>query len=397
MEEGEAVSRMADKIPTIGLLDRPEDRRSGRKEVAIFSPVGDLGQLNAFAAHIRELGIDGDFDFIFIYRKGLAYQELGLSAIHLSEKNPIGTSGCFFAGQAVAHSLGYRAIVISDLDATLDSARTLREMLRIALEKKVAVVPLSKSPEEDRPRAGYAVVNQWGVVPREALDTVGFEAPYVYKGGEDFEFLSRLRSAGKLVIYTHGFATHPKDGLSTYSKIADRRKYYPYVAGLLKAYVLCARRDLLAGPKYIAWSAYYSFFADAFAEPQLAKMLANPADRQLLDGLASGGTPLVKVATRGGAKFTHCAGAVKAAGELIAIVALLAIGRAAVGSEDVLLAAPRQRLLLGIARAIALFPLRVVQSAASLSSLSRRFAALAFPILPGMEERAAQEYLSLLQ
>jgi len=387
---------MPERILDLGLLEGMEDRRRGKRDAVIFSPVGDLKQLSDFARHIAELGIKDEFDFIFIYRKGLGYPEHGLSALHATEKMPMGTSGCFFAGSALAHQLGYKVLVIADLDSFIDSGRTVREIVRTAWEKKVAVVPLSKSPLEPHPQPGYAVINQWGAVPREVLESAGLETPYMYKGGEDYEFMARLNHARKLEIYAGGFATHPKEGRSAYSKMAERRKYYPYIAGLLKAFAFCARYEPAANLRYVAWRAYYSFFSDALCDPQLISVLERPDERARLDGLDATRPPLVSVRKLPFSHASENAGARKALSEAIGLALLLGRRRAEIAGEEVTLVGPRAALAFGIARAFFLLPVRIFQSVWGLRSLGRRLARVAFPAFPESAERAASDYRSLL-
>ncbi|MBU0586032.1 hypothetical protein KJ780_00815, partial [Candidatus Micrarchaeota archaeon] len=99
------------------------------RKVIIFSPVGNHAELELFSKYIKKIGLDkkNEVDFLFIYRKGLEKLDVGLSAIHATEKYPIGTSGSFFAGQATCYSLGYEYIIVTDCDALIDSLETFED------------------------------------------------------------------------------------------------------------------------------------------------------------------------------------------------------------------------------------------------------------------------------
>ncbi len=136
-------------MPDIGLIENISDLRKGTgKKMLIFSPVGDLAQLEGFHSHVTALGLDQEADFLFIYRQGLAAPRLPFSAIHSFEKYPLGTSGCFFAGQYLSYLLGYDILVVADLDAILGSKKDLDGMVALAKKSRCAIVMPSKDPSE---------------------------------------------------------------------------------------------------------------------------------------------------------------------------------------------------------------------------------------------------------
>jgi hypothetical protein len=238
------------------------DKRDGKREVAVICPVGGEEQLSAFVRHVRKLGIDGKADFIFIFRPGLPYQFPSLSCFFAAENFPIGTSGCFFAGQALCHELGYKVAVMADLDAFLDCGQTFDSLVRTAQETGKATVPLSKSPEEQTAKGNYFVINQWGAIPRGVFENAGFCAPYMQKGGEDWEYSLRLRKRGLLHVLGAGSSTHPKIGMGVLAKMEQPGKYYSYLTGLMRAYLLSAGYSPLSYLRFLSWHCYYSFFAD---------------------------------------------------------------------------------------------------------------------------------------
>ena len=257
-------------IPQSKLLEKPKDMRTTPyKKTIIFSPVGDLAQLDGFAKHVKSLGIDKEADFLFIYRQGLQYKDYGLSAVHMAEKVALGTSGCFFSGQTIGYELGYEVIVIADLDALLDCRQSFDQMVKIAKEKKMAVVPLSKSKEEKSYTKGYVTINQWNPIHRTVFERAGFVNPYNWKGGEDYEYILRLKKNKLLYQYTGGSAIHPKWGPTIYHKIIQREKYYPYVAGLLRGMLTASRSSKLQVLKYFVFYCYYYFFGVLFDDNDL--------------------------------------------------------------------------------------------------------------------------------
>ncbi len=288
------------EIPESKLLDKPQDmRRKPYKDIVIFSPVGDMAQLDGFAKHVKELGIDKDADFLFIYRQGLEYKDYGLSALSFTEKMPIGTSGCFFAGQAMSYALGYETIVVADLDAFLDSKKTFDGMIAQAKQSGKAIVPLSKSPKEEKPLPNYFVVNQWGVFPRAVFEKVGFEIPYTYKGGEDWEFSNRLKHYGQVNIYKDGHASHEKIGMGIKEKLKNPKKYYPYLKGLMIAFSVSWQYDWVSYLRFFAWFCYYNTYAIMLEDKALTKTvrLQNFKNTEIkTNGLANPGIMTIFIA-----------------------------------------------------------------------------------------------------
>ena len=255
------------------LLENVKDERKGSMmDVAVFSPVGDLGQMDIFYKTVRKLGIADSVDFIFIYRKGLEYPSTGLSALHATEKYPLGTSGCFFAGQALCYLLGYKTVVVADLDSVLDSGATLAGMEEMAHRLGHAVLPEYRIKENTADIASN--VNNWGVYPREVFEKAGFSTPYIWKGSEDYEFFARLSHLRMVEIYRDGYYSHHFSGFTVYHKMGEKKKYYPYINGTLKAILFVADYSKAAYFNYCLWYVFYSFFADAFEDRWLRAVVA---------------------------------------------------------------------------------------------------------------------------
>ncbi|VVB58879.1 Uncharacterised protein [Candidatus Anstonella stagnisolia] len=368
------------------LLENVRDQRQGaQKKIAIFSPIGDMSQFPLFLSQVKSLGLDKDADFIFIYRAGLQPVS-GLAAVHAFERMPLGSSGCFFAGQMLAYELGYEVLVVADLDAMLDSRATFDSCVKIA-SGGMAAVPFSKAPQEARADPNYAVVNQWGFFPRSIFESVGFEMPYTNKGAEDFEFRQRLQHAKKLVVFQGGFVTHEKTGMGIYPKFANRKKYFPYIAGLMKGYLFCSSYSPSFYFRYVAWHCYYAFFADVFLQAQLLRLLSNPFD---LSAYAVADNEqqvfLLKKSGNAGALSTF-----------LSLFALLLSKKAAAGGSEIRLAVSRPRFALLLAKAILFVPVRFVQALYSLAAQKQKASKLAFPITPQNAQAAAQSYAALLR
>ncbi len=369
-----------------GLLDGFEDERHGRRSIVVFSPVGNRAQLEAFVRHVKKLGIGNEADFAFLFRKGLSAPKTGLSELRFFEKTPLGTSGCFFAGQALCHSLGYKTIVVADLDAFLDSRRTFGSMVRMAGEEKCAVVPLSRAPGKQLAAGNYFVMNQWGVFPREVFDEAGFAIPYTCRGGEDWEFSQRLKKQGKLEVYSEGSACHPRAGSTVYHKMANGAKFYPYVSGLMLAFLFSS-----SYLRYLAWWLYYSFIADSFSDPQMAE--AVQCRRPSVASAKQGQPPRVLI-RKASASVPVPSRAIFIPASLLQ---LAFFSKAAYGQEEVLLKMPRWHLWLGMACAALLSPLRLVQGIGAVLAWQKERKNYPYPIMPSGVGKAAKAYLKQLK
>ena len=368
------------------LVEEVSDRRSHPgASIGIFSPVGDLEQLELFIRQVKRLGLDKDknVDFLFIYRQGLKFPEYGLSALHVSEKCPIGTSGCFFIGQRLLYSLGYDVIVATDLDAELDSKATFEEMVKTAREKKKAVFPLSRFEENTSDMKGYNV-NDWAVFPRNIFEQVGFSTPYMWRGGEEYELLTRLRSSGSpLEVFAKGYYDHPFVGFSIYHKLVERKKYYPYVAGILRAILFVSEYEKKAILKFWLWFVFYHFYADLLGDKALEKALGESGKFTILDGMdystEKNWFSISKVKEKG--SFSNLS--ILRVGYLPASLVSLSIsGSFDIYTDRVKLERPRSEFMLGIAKATFLFPLRLIQAPFKIASWKAERKKFVFPVFP---------------
>lgn len=378
------------KFDGMGLLGGFTDLRSGgRRSIAIFSPVGDEGQLRGFVSHVKKLGLDSIADFIFIMRPGLSPGKTGLSELRCFEAMQLGTSGCFFAGQALAYSLGYEVIVVADLDAFLDSRETFSMLLDIAQREKCAAVARSQSSAGAAGKGGYFVINQWGAIHRSVFGRIGFALPYMFKGGEDYEFTARLRKAGLLKVCEKGFVTHPRAGFTIYHKMAQPQKFYPYVSGLMKAQLFAGQRM-----KYLAWHVFYSFFADAFSEQELRRQVQSVRSMSIAGVAAC--EPKISISGQDAAGAAPGVAAYRMFFIPLSLASLLASGSARFQSCAIRLGIGRVPFFFGLLKATVLVPFRFAEAFSSMASWKACARGLVFPILPENAHAAAENYVSLL-
>jgi hypothetical protein len=253
----------------------------GRKEkatAALFCPVADEDQLKGFVTTVKKLEDYKKVDYLFLYRKGFMVNHKsrlfnGLSAIHAVENLPLGSSGAFFVGTYALFREGYEVILIADTDAIPSSKRMLPVLLQKALKLHKVIVPFNIPKESTAPAKNY-VINQWGAFPRSVFEKAGFYTPYMWRGGEDYDFMTRLNKSGLLLQLTNVFIYHPRAGYTIFHKMVEKKKFYPYVAGLMKVFLFHSERDLFAALKFFAWFMFYAFFGDAFSDRDIFMMLS---------------------------------------------------------------------------------------------------------------------------
>ena len=376
------------------LLENIVDRREGaRKKAVVFSPVGDMAQMDEFCRHVKSLGIGDAVDFVFVYRQGLAYSSL-LPAVHASEKCPLGTAGCFFAGEKLAYSLGYETIIVADLDAHLDSRRTFDEMLSLCRKSGKVVSPVSTSQENAEKYVAYNF-NQWSFFPRAAYETVGMSTPYFWRGGDDYEMICRYRHRKANIVYTRGNVFHPMVGYTVFHKMVQRKKQYTYIAGLLKSLLFIGTYSGEGSAKYLLWHVYYSFAADVFSDPDLL-------------GAVKGAHTLAVEEPEGNDMKIFEVKKVRAVGRYsnispmraflfpAALAHLLLFGHYDIYTDRIYLKMPKWKVLAGLCAAALLLPIRAAQALACLSQFGKYFRKVVFPVTSANMEQAERIYAKLL-
>jgi hypothetical protein len=243
-------------------ITQMDDLRKGKNDTVVISPVGSESELNTFVVDVKKKNIT-NVDYLFVCKKGLEVDltKLGLSAIYYEENFPLGTSGAFFEAQVAAYNLGYKYIVVTDLDCELESIYTFHQTLQLAKDTGKIAVPLSKARTTEG-EAKFFNVNQWGVFPRQMFEKYGFCTPYFKYGSEDYDLICRVKK--DIVVNKEGRVFHPMTGYTAYHKMVNKAKFYPYLGSLMKDFLLLKKY-----PQYIAWYMYYGLFADVFNDKQL--------------------------------------------------------------------------------------------------------------------------------
>ena len=177
------------------ILRKMVERRSGMKknDAAVLIPSVNQGQV--MAEHLRRLArqTTAKFDVLVLGDySGPVPKELNL--ILYREKYPLGSSGGFGIGQLLAYSLGYRHVISTDTDYLLVSRDAIERLVASAERQKKAVFPIPRLADgrEDR---HLTTMNRYALVPREVMESVGFEYVPFFKGGEDRDYHDRLEDA----------------------------------------------------------------------------------------------------------------------------------------------------------------------------------------------------------
>ena len=383
----------------IPLCKEIADNRKGKAKEVIFCPVGDKEQLKDFITNISKLDGYKDIDYFFLYKKGMQINPKskmfnGLSVIHAEEDLQIGTSGAFFVGSYALFNEGYEVIVISDIDAVSTSKQMLRILLQKARELQKVVAPLSKAKDEINESQCYNT-NQWGAFPRSVFETLGFYTPYTWRGGEDFDLKIRLEKAGLISISKDIFIYHQHSGYTIFHKIVEKKKFYPYVAGLMKAFLLQSQHDIKAAIKFLVWYLFYAFFADAFSDNDLVKTLKKSSDFLAFHPTNQKKEIEIKKVRNKGV-YLHSSSLRFLLTPAI-LTSLLLSKKALVYTDEIILQTSRINLLLGLIKATILIPWRILQAFSSLFSGIKTGKKLIYPVKPENAKEAIEIYKKMIR
>ncbi|MEM4359086.1 MAG: hypothetical protein QXT45_00980 [Candidatus Bilamarchaeaceae archaeon] len=145
--------------------------------------------------------------------------------------------------------------------------------MKIAKKENKVVFLVCTAPEDANPEKAVSYnVNGFTFYPRKVFETVGFHTLYSWRGGEDFEFLARLIDANLVYINHNGSISHPRAGYTVFHKMAEKKKFYPYIEGVTKALLLRGNSPFHYF-KFVLRYLFYSFFADIFSDQELLKTL----------------------------------------------------------------------------------------------------------------------------
>ena len=382
------------------LVKQVRDDRRGDAPICVFAPVGDATQLDVFLKQVKRLGLDMcldmcEVDFLFIFKNIADVKETGLSALCVVETCPIGTSGCFFVGQTILYQEGYSVIISTDLDAELDSAETFHSIALLANQKNVAVFTRSIFNENTSKQLAYNV-NDWAAFPREFFEEVGFSTPYMWRGGEEYELLTRLlkTNRNKFIVHSGGY-THPFVGFSIYHKMTERKKYCPYVSGILRAILFVSEYDITALPKFVAWYVFYGFFADLLDDTSLKQALQTSGRFELLRNVENAHLWFKIEKIRESGHFSNTS-FTRVAYLPTSLISLALTGSCNLYTDRITLLKSKKQFILGLVKATLMIPVRTIKSVVRIYQWKRERKKVIFPVKPKDVETVESIYRNLV-
>ena len=251
-------------------LDRDLRLDEDNKEIVICSPCGDKKTFENFVKmmHRLDISMDVNIDFLFVSPPDLDLSPMKttLSAIYYKENIvKLGTSGSFFACQVAAYQLGYKIIIMTDIDVEMDDAKVLYDCIRLAKQTGKIVMPQCRARTTSDDTVSSSVWG-FGTFPRAMIDKYGFCTPYFHRGAEDYEYNCKV--APDKIEYKNGFIYHPRVGNIFYTKAEFPKKFYPYMGALMKCFLLQGKYL-----HYVGWYMYNSFLSNIFNDIQLRYVL----------------------------------------------------------------------------------------------------------------------------
>lgn len=361
----------------------PESRR---QRVAVMAPVGTREEAANFLRIISRQKFR-KFDVLLIYPNGCEPANTKRRGVILAfERLQLGTSGCFFAGQALLYSLGYKVIVAADADAAPSSQRLVGSLVRMA-EKGGGIAVVRSALPGREPEDDYFVINQYGAYHRRAIQKAGFLTPYMRRGAEDYDMASRAKRLGLLGICNEGFVRHPRAGWTIYHRMANGKKFYPYVNGLLRAFLFRGERA-----KYFAWYCYYRYFAAAFGEQALTSAIALSPRMAIMKNCEGSG----KVKAEGGSEG-ESSRASKALRSLIAIIPLALFGKANVLGGAVSYSGSRANLFCRALLAVPCLLFFAGEALSGILSWEKERGKVIYPVYPKGAKEAGEIYARMLE
>jgi len=367
-----------------------------RKEVVVACPVGDVKELKNFSEYMKNTGIAELADMLFVYKKGLEFIELDADAIHIKEKIPLGTAGAFFAAAYAGYSLGYKIIVFADVNVFIDSKKSFNECVKLAKKGDTVVFPRCMAQEDSNPQeaAGYSV-NGFAFYPRAAFEEVGFHTPYTWRGGEDFELLNRLQRANLIHKNSSAYVTHPRAGYTIFHKMAERKKFYPYIGGIMKSFLLSGKNSYLSYLKFILWYLFYSFFADVFFDRALKQAIINAPNFSLFIPQQEDKEPvqIKKIAPRG--VYTPSS-FLRFLQTISIIFSLLITRKAYIYTDEIRLNIPRLRLLFGLIKGLFFIPFNLAEALIALKNGREKARQFIYPVKPNNAKEAIKIFADMI-
>ncbi|VVB58875.1 Uncharacterised protein [Candidatus Anstonella stagnisolia] len=235
-----------------------------KHDVCVFCPVGELKFVAPFLEALEKQSFR-EFDLLFVYRKGLAPANAkGFNALWVQEGGDYGTAGAFYLGQSFAYELGYEFVVLADIDAVVESQELIGKLVQAAKQDGKVHMPVILEPNR---KVGGENPNGFGCIPRGVFEKVGFSNPFFYRGGEDWDFVRRLRKAGLYVPEKNLVVIHPASGVGIFLDAQNSAKYATYYANGLKSYAWAP--DAKGTLRYCREFCKLAFFGCAFWNSQM--------------------------------------------------------------------------------------------------------------------------------
>ncbi len=377
------------------LFSRFEDRRKAKRKVALMSPAGNEKMLREFISIIKKQTFK-DFDILFISPKGANfYWDEELSIMNAEERYPLGTSGCFFAGQTFLYTEGYEVIVVADLDAIPSSESMLESLINEARASGKACMPISTPAESAVPEKMFNV-NQYGTYPREVFEKVGFANPFFWRGAEDWDLMQRLSSKGLIKVVEGVHVTHPTSGFTPYHKLANRKKFYPYLTNIMKAFLFGMKRDWRNSFNYLLWYIFYRFFSVLFADNALRDAVSR-SSRFEIPSAPQGEPAVIVEKVRSSGQFGRSLLS-KLATNVRMLFEMILLGKTEVYTDRITVAPSfRSRLLPNAILALILVPLYFAECAAAIAEWGKEMKKVPYPVYPEGIGNAIETYALYMQ
>jgi hypothetical protein len=377
------------------------DNRRKKAEVALFCPVGDKNQLIEFLKVVRKLDYHDKIDYLFIYPRNFGIDPEdsifdGLSITHIEETLPVGTSGAFFCGSYFLYQEGYIFIIISDIDAFPNSKNMLTVLLAKAKGKDKVIIPSSYSSSDRNYQREMANINQWSIIPRAIFEKVGFYTPYFFRGGEDFEFLERIKKENLLEVKDDIYVHHPRAGYSIFHKLNAKRKFYPYIAGLMKAHVFLPSNYFKYNLFFLIWYLYYSFFADVFSDSDLKKTINLVKDFSLFIPKENNNEwfEIKQIYQKANYPKTWLE---RFLITLKMILSLILTKKAVIYTDEVILKKSRINFILGLLKASLFIPFNLIKGVFDLFQAKKNAKKFPYPVKPENAPEAIKAYIQLIK
>jgi len=369
-----------------------------KRDVVIVCPVGDVDELKNFTDCMKNSGISKMANLIFIYKKGLDFVQLeDIDALHIKEKIPLGTSGAFFAAAYLGYLLDYDIIVVSDINAFIDSKESFKKCVELAKKENKVVFPVGASDEDiDPDQVASYNVNGFAFYPRSVLENIGFHTPYFWRGGEDFEFLERLKENGVVLLNKNAYVHHRRAGFSIFHKMNEKRKFYPYIAGLMKAHLFLSLNNFSYNLIFLLWYLFYSFFANAFDDEKLQQTLKKTPDFSLFVPAKKNEKPIFEIRKISKKAFYPSSWALRFLYMIIMIPSLLLTKKARMYTDEIILKIPRWKLMLGLIKATILMPFNFILALIALKKGREKARQFIYPVKPENAKEAIKIFANLI-